>query len=314
MCPVCITSAALMAAGAASTGGLAALSAFKLFRAKNGAEQLFQSQAKGELIMTQSQIENPRVVSPAEWLAARKALLTKEKEFTHQRDALSTERRKLPWVSVDKEYVFDAPGGKQTLADLFAGRSQLIVYHFMFGPGWEEGCPSCSFLGDHFDGSVVHLAHRDVTFLAVSRARLQQIEAFKKRMGWRFKWVSSFGSDFNRDYHVSFTNGERENGKVYYNYQMSEFPSEEGPGLSVFYKYQSGAVFHTYSTYGRGLDIFLGAYNFLDLAPKGRDEEGLKFTMAWVRHHDKYQDQDLIDPNQLYSQPKSMSVSEGEIK
>jgi predicted dithiol-disulfide oxidoreductase (DUF899 family) len=217
-------------------------------------------------------------------------------------------------VRVDKEYIFDAPGGKETLAELFAGKSQLIVYHFMFGPGWEEGCPSCSFLGDHFDGSVVHLAHRDVAFLAVSRGPLPQIEAFKKRMGWRFKWVSSFGSDFNRDYHVSFTNDERENGKVYYNYEMTEFPSEEGPGLSVFYKDQSGAVFHTYSSYARGLDILLGAYNFLDLAPKGRDEDGLKFTMAWVRHHDKYRDQELIDPNQLYSQPKSMSVSEGESK
>jgi predicted dithiol-disulfide oxidoreductase (DUF899 family) len=169
-------------------------------------------------------------------------------------------------------------------------------------------------LADHFDGSVIHLAHRDVTLVAVSRAPLAQIEAFKKRMGWRFQWASSFGNDFNRDYHVSFTSDERVDGKVYYNYEMKEFGSEEGPGLSVFYKDAGGAVFHTYSTYARGLDILLGAYNFLDFAPKGRDEEGLKFTMAWVRHHDKYRDDELIDPNQIYSQPKAVAVSKGETK
>ncbi|MGA2213160.1 MAG: thioredoxin family protein, partial [Bryobacteraceae bacterium] len=207
-----------------------------------------------------------------------------------QRDALSAERRKLPWVKVEKDYVFDAPSEKKTLAELFGASSQLIMYHFMFGPGWEEGCPSCSFLGDHFDGSVVHLAHRDVTLLAVSRAPLPQIEAFQKRMGWRFPWVSSYGSDFNHDFHVSFTNEQRASGKVYYNYAETEFPSEEAPGLSVFFKDQAGGVFHTYSAYARGLDILVGAYNFLDLAPKGRDEDGLKFTMAWVRHHDRYKD------------------------
>lgn len=255
--------------------------------------------------MTTSQANQPKVVSQAEWLAARKQLLLKEKNFTRERDALSAERRKLPWVKVEKEYVFDGPAGKESLADLFGKKSQLIVYHFMLGPGWVEGCPSCSFLGDHFDGSVVHLAHRDVTFLAISRAPLPQIEVFKKRMGWRFKWVSSFGNDFNRDYHVSFTDQDRVNGKVDYNYTQTEFPSEEAPGLSVFRKDSSGAVFHTYSTYGRGLDILIGAYNFLDFVPKGRDEEGLKHTMAWVRHHDKYQEGELIDPNQLYVQPKS---------
>jgi predicted dithiol-disulfide oxidoreductase (DUF899 family) len=236
-----------------------------------------------------------KVVSRDEWLAARKGLLAKERDFTHRRDALSAERRELPWVSVDNEYIFDTPGGKKSLAQLFGGRSQLIVYHFMFGPGWEEGCPSCSYMSDQFDGMRVHLAHRDVTLLAVSRAPLPEIEAFKKRMGWGFPWVSSYGSDFNYDFHVSFTKDEMAKGKVYYNYAETEFPSDEAPGVSVFYKDPAGAVFHTYSSYARGLDLLVGAYNFLDLAPKGRDEDGLKFTMAWVRHHDKYNDGELVD-------------------
>jgi predicted dithiol-disulfide oxidoreductase (DUF899 family) len=243
------------------------------------------------------------VVSPAEWLAARKEFLAKEKEFTRLRDELSRQRRELPWEKVEKPYVFDGPNGRQTLAELFDGRSQLIVYHFMFGPGWKEGCPSCSFLADHFDGPAVHLANRDVTLAVVSRAPLTEIEAFKKRMGWRFKWVSSFGSDFNRDYHVSFTKDEMASGKVAYNYSMTEFPSEEAPGASVFYKDAAGNIFHTYSSYGRGLDILLGAYNFLDLAPKGRDEDGLAFTMAWVRHHDRYSEGYAVDPTQLYTPP-----------
>jgi predicted dithiol-disulfide oxidoreductase (DUF899 family) len=246
--------------------------------------------------MTKSTIENPRIASRDEWLAARKELLAKEKQFTRQRDALSAERRKLPWEKVEKQYAFDGPNGKETLADVFGGRSQLIVYHFMFGPDWKEGCPSCSFLADHFDGAIVHLAQRDVSLVVVSRAPLPQIEAFKKRMGWRFKWVSSYGNDFNRDYHVSFTKEEKVEGKVYYNYGMTEFPSEEGPGTSVFYKDANGGIFHTYSSYGRGLDIFLGAYNWLDLAPKGRDEEALPYTMAWVRHHDRYIDGQLANP------------------
>jgi predicted dithiol-disulfide oxidoreductase (DUF899 family) len=254
------------------------------------------------------------VVSHSEWLAARQDLLAKEKEFTRQRDAISAERRKLPWVKVDKEYIFDAPGGKKTLAELFGRKSQLIVYHFMFGPSWEEGCPSCSFLGDHFDGSLVHLAHRDVTLTAVSRAPLPRIEAFQKRMGWRFPWASSYGSDFNYDFHVSFTKDEMATGKVYYNYQETEFPSEEGPGASVFYKDKTGAVFHTYSTYARGLDILLGAYNFLDMAPKGRDEDGLKFTMAWVRPHDKYIDGELVGLAKTYTQPKTIAATEGDTK
>ena len=232
-----------------------------------------------------------KVVSPEEWLAARKALLAKEKEFTHARDRLSAERRALPWVKVEKRYAFDGPDGKQTLADLFDGRSQLIVYHFMLGPGWVEGCKSCSFLADHIDGATVHLAHRDVTLVVVSRAPLAEIEAFKRRMGWRFKWVSSYGSDFNRDYHVSFSPDDMVDGKVCYNYERQEFGSEEMPGASVFYRDATGAVFHTYSAYARGLDMLVGAYNYLDLAPKGRDEDALDFTMAWVRHHDRYDDE-----------------------
>jgi predicted dithiol-disulfide oxidoreductase (DUF899 family) len=242
-------------------------------------------------LTTKIGIEDHEVVSSGDWLAARKELLRKEKEFTRQRDQVSSMRRELPWVKVDKNYVFDGPAGKETLAALFGNKSQLIIYHFMFGPDWAEGCPSCSFLADHFEGSLVHLANRDVSFVAVSRAPLAQIEAFKKRMGWHFKWVSSFGSDFNHDYNVSFTKEEIEQHKTVYNYQTQDFPREEAPGASVFYKNGIGDLFHTYSTYGRGLDILLGAYNYLDLVPKGRDEEGLDFTMSWVRHHDRYPDE-----------------------
>jgi len=255
-----------------------------------------------------SKREQPAVVSSAEWLAARKELLRKEKELTRLRDEISRQRRALPWERVEKQYVFDGPRGKETLSDLFGGRSQLMIYHFMFGPGWKEGCPSCSFLADTFDGAAVHLAHRDVTFMAISRATLPEIEAFKKRMGWQFKWVSSFGSDFNRDYQASFSPQEIVVGKVYYNYEMTEFPSEEGPGASVFYKNPAGEIFHTYSTYARGLDAMVGTYNWLDLAPKGRDEDGLAFTMSWVRHHDKYDGQ-VVDPKQLYVQPAKANAS-----
>src|SRR6266568_8425750 len=203
------------------------------------------------------------VVPQAQWASARKELLRKEKELTHLRDEVSRQRRALPWEKVEKNYVFDGPSGKQTLAELFGGRSQLIVYHFMFGPGWREGCPSCSYLADHFDGMTIHLANRDVTFTAISRGPIDQIEAFRKRMGWRFHWVSSFGSDFNYDYHVSFTPEERAKGKVYYNYDQVEFPSEEGPGLSAFSRETNGDIYHTYSSYARGLDILVGTYNFL---------------------------------------------------
>ncbi len=248
--------------------------------------------------MTTATSKNEKVVSQADWLAARKELLKKEKEFTRLRDQLSRQRRELPWEAVEKRYEFDGPKGKQTLSDLFGSKSQLIVYHFMFGPGWKEGCPSCSFLADTFDGAAVHLTQRDVNFVAVSRATLPEIEAFKKRMGWRFNWVSSSGSDFNFDYHVSFSKDDKAKGKVYYNYEMMDFPSEEAPGTSVFYRNQSGEIFHTYSSYARGLDILVGTYNYLDLTPKGRDEDGLPHSMAWVRHHDRYADANLVDIKQ----------------
>jgi predicted dithiol-disulfide oxidoreductase (DUF899 family) len=254
-------------------------------------------------------IQPHRVVSPQEWITSRKELLQKEKEFSKLRDELSRQRRELPWEKVEEEYVFDGPNGKETLADLFGGRSQLIVYHFMFGPGWEEGCPSCSFLADHFDGSLVHLANRDVTLAVVSRAPMAQIDAFKQRMGWRFRWVSSFGNDFNRDYHVSFTKEEMTKGKVVYNYALAEFPSGEAPGASVFYKDGANDIYHTYSAYARGLDILIGAYNFLDLAPKGRDEEGLAYSMAWVRHHDKYAAGYVVDPKAQYVPPQGSGSS-----
>lgn len=231
------------------------------------------------------QSDDPRVVSETEWLMARKDLLRREKEFTQLRDELSQHRRELPWVRVEKKYIFDGPQGKESLADLFDGRSQLIVYHFMFGPGWEEGCKSCSYLADHFDGANRHLPHRDVTFVVVSRAPLAEFEPYRKRMGWHFKWVSSSGNQFNFDYHVSFA--ENEERKAYYNYQMGPFMSDELPGLSVFYKNEKGDIFHTYSAYARGLDILVGTYNLLDLAPKGRDENP-DSTMDWVRRHDEY--------------------------
>jgi len=233
-------------------------------------------------------MQHNRIVSQDEWLAARKQHLIKEKEFTRLRDELSRQRRELPWVRVEKWYVFDGPDGKETLAELFNGRSQLIIYHFMFGPGWEQGCPSCSLAADNIDGNVVHLAHRDVTLIAVSRAPLPQIAAFKQRMGWRFKWVSSYGNDLNYDFHVSFTKDEMATGKMYYNYDMAEYPREEAHGISVFAKDGTGDVFHTYSSYARGPEALLGVYYFLDLVPKGRDEAGLPFPMAWVRHHDRY--------------------------
>ena len=203
---------------------------------------------------------------------------------------MSAERRELPCLKVDKAYVFKSAEGDETLGDLFDGRSQLIVYHFMLGPGWPEGYPSCSFLCDHIDGSVVHLANRDVTLLAVSRAPLAEIDAFKARMGWSFKWVSSHENDFNRDYHVSFSDDEMAAGEVYYNYKPNKFPSQEASGASVFLKDQSGAIFHTYSCYARGLDSLIGTYNFLDLAPNGRGEAKLPWKMAWIRHHDRYDD------------------------
>jgi predicted dithiol-disulfide oxidoreductase (DUF899 family) len=231
-----------------------------------------------------------KVVPHEDWIEARKGLLAKEKELTGLRDTLSQARRDLPWEKVEKAYTFDGPDGKQTLADLFEGRSQLIVYHFMLGPGWEEGCKACSFLADHFNPAVVHLSHRDVTMIAVSRAPLPEIGTFKQRMGWTFKWVSSFENEFNHDYHVSFSEEVLRQESVYYNYTMMEFPVAEAPGVSVFLKDGDGQIFHTYSCYARGLDPLITAYNYLDLVPKGRDEADLSFTMEWVRLHDSYED------------------------
>lgn len=242
-------------------------------------------------------------VSRDQWLKARIALLAAEKELTRQRDELSRQRRELPWEKIEKNYVFEGPNGPVALADLFAGRSQLVVYHFMLGPTWEEGCKSCSFLADHFDGALIHLAHRDVTFTAVSQAPLPRIQAFQKRMGWRFPWVSAFANDFQTDYGVHFTK-EQLAGEVNYNYGLRRFGAEEAPGLSVFYKDESGDIFHTYSTYARGLEVLVGAYHFLDLVPKGRDEDNLAFTMSWVRHHDKYTDGYAVDPNAGYEKPR----------
>jgi predicted dithiol-disulfide oxidoreductase (DUF899 family) len=246
-----------------------------------------------------------KVVSRDEWLKARVAHLAAEKELTRKRDELSRQRRELPWVRVEKNYVFEGPNGPETLADLFAGRSQLIVYHFMLGPNWEEGCKSCSFLADHFDATRIHLAHRDVTFAVVSRAPMPRIQAFQDRMSWRFHWVSAFGTDFQHDYGVHFTKEEL-GGEVEYNYGKTHFGLEEAPGLSVFYRDDAGEIFHTYSTYARGLDSLVGTYHFLDLAPKGRDEEGQAFTMAWVRHHDRYGDDYVLDPAAGYEKPREM--------
>ena len=235
-------------------------------------------------------MQNPKVVSRQEWLTARKALLAKEKSFSRERDELARERRGLPWVRIEKDYLFDGPDGEASLADLFGARNQLIVYHFMLGPGWAAGCPSCSFLADHFDGALPHLAARDVNFAAVSRAPLAEIRKFQARMGWRFAWLSSYGNDFNFDFHVSFHKEDIGKRKVEYNFELGDASMEELPGASAFYKDARGSVFHTYSTYARGLDLMIGAYNWLDIAPKGRDEEGLPHTMSWVKHHDKYED------------------------
>ncbi|WP_413989477.1 DUF899 domain-containing protein [Labrys okinawensis] len=228
------------------------------------------------------------VVSREEWLAARKALLVKEKEATRARDRLNAERLALPWVRVDKPYEFDTPHGRKSLADLFAGRSQLIIYHFMLGPDWTAGCTGCSFLADHFDGALPHLEHHDVTLTAVSRAPLAKIEAYKARMGWRFPWVSSHGGDFNFDYHVSFEPAELKSGAVFYNFR--EIPGSEAndelPGLSAFYKNEDGTIFHTYSSYARGGEEMIGTLMILDLAPKGRNEGS---TMDFVRRHDEYE-------------------------
>jgi predicted dithiol-disulfide oxidoreductase (DUF899 family) len=235
-------------------------------------------------------MNHPAIVSRDAWLTARKAHLAREKELTLLRDRLCAERRELPWVEVEKAYVFDTPEGRKTLGDLFAGRSQLIVQHFMMAPGWGEGCIGCSFGADHVDAALVHLEHHDVSFVAVSRAPLAEILAYRKRMGWRFRWVSSHGGDFNYDYHVSFTKEQLEAGEAFYNFEPTQASMEELPGASVFYKDEAGRVFHTYSSYGRGGEEVLGTYMLLDLTPKGRNENGPhRNLMDWVRRHDEYE-------------------------
>ena len=227
------------------------------------------------------------VVSRDEWLTARRELLKAEKEVTHLRDKVAKERLALPWVRMEKDYVFDTPDGPRTLAELFEGRSQLLVQHFMFAPGWEEGCPSCSFMADHTDGMNLHLAHHDVTVVAVSRATLAEIERYRSRMGWKFRWVSSNGNSFNHDFRVSFTPEEIAAGQVDYNFGTSEETDEEFPGISTFFMDEAGAVFHTYSTFGRGVEVMMGTYAMLDLMPKGRNEtEGMG---DWMRRHDRYE-------------------------
>jgi predicted dithiol-disulfide oxidoreductase (DUF899 family) len=233
--------------------------------------------------------EKHRVVSRDQWLAERRRLLAREKELTHLSDTIAEERRALPWVRIDKAYTFDTPQGPRVLADLFEGRRQLLMQHFMLAPGAEQGCKSCSYMADHSDGMTVHLAHRDVTFLAVSRAPLAEIERFRRRMGWQFKWVSSHGSDFNYDFGVSFTPEQVARGTVDYNYAPRPMKNQDLPGVSAFFKDDAGDVFHTYSTYGRGVEVMMGTYRMLDLAPKGRDEQDQNYTMEWVRHHDRYE-------------------------
>jgi predicted dithiol-disulfide oxidoreductase (DUF899 family) len=228
-----------------------------------------------------------KVASHEDWIAARKDLLAKEKEFTRLRDDLSRQRRELPWEKVAKDYVFEGPGGKESLGQLFAGKSQLIVYHFMFAPDWEAGCKSCSFWADNFNGIDVHLKHRDISFVVISRAPLAKLEAYKKRLGWGFKWLSSAGSSFNFDYGASFTPEEMASGKAFFNYKIQKPPVSDMVGISVFVKDEDGGIYHTYSTYERGVDMMNGAYHYIDLTPKGRNETD---TQSWVRRHDEYAD------------------------
>ncbi|HZZ17830.1 MAG TPA: thioredoxin family protein [Opitutaceae bacterium] len=237
--------------------------------------------------MKNSKIETNTIVSPEKWLAARKEFLREEKEFSKIRDRLAARRRELPWVKVEKDYMFDSPNGRLSLADLFEGRSVLIVYHFMLASGWDEGCRGCSFISDHFDGAVPHVNAKDVSFTAISIATLPEIGRFKDRMGWDFNWVSSHGNSFNRDFQVSFTPEEIEAGKGEYNFTLKEIANSEMPGLSVFALGADDEVYRTYSTYSRGLDLLIGAYNLLDLTPKGRDEDP-DAHMNWVRLHDQY--------------------------
>jgi predicted dithiol-disulfide oxidoreductase (DUF899 family) len=238
-------------------------------------------------IKTVRGIANRKVVTQNQWLAARKKLLVKEKKFSKLRDELNLQRRELPWVKIEKEYIFDGPGGRETLEELFDGKSQLIIYHFMFGPGWGEGCPHCSFWADHYDSVHFHLGRRDTAFAVVSRAPWKEIAPFKKRMGWQFNWVSSFGTDFNFDFNVSFTPEQIKSGVLPYNYGRIKMKIDELQGVSAFYRDRHGDIYHTYSSYARGIDLMNTTYNFLDLTTKGRDENP-DAPQDWVRYHDKY--------------------------
>ncbi|WP_394821716.1 DUF899 domain-containing protein [Pendulispora albinea] len=249
-------------------------------------------------------MENQRIVSRDEWNAAHAAHLAKEKNLTRQRDALTAERRQLPWVKVDKPYAFTGPTGQRTLAELFGGRSQLLIKHFMFAPGWKEGCVGCSFETDHLDRAFVHLQHHDVSMVAVARAPFEELEAFRQRMGWRIELVSSLGSDFNYDFHVSFTKEDLAKGAAQYNFGKLEGEIEDLSGLSAFYKDEAGNVYHTYSCFGRGGEEVLGSYMVLDRMPKGRNETGPNFNLTdWVRHHDRYGQGGHVDPTGRYRAP-----------
>lgn len=238
-------------------------------------------------LKTLSGTKEHKVVSRKQWIEARKRLLLKEKKFTRLRDQMNRERRNLPWVQIEKNYIFDGPGGQETLAELFCGKSQLIVYHFMFGPGWREGCPHCSFWADHFDSAQIHLGQRDTIMVVISRAPWNEIQPFKKRMGWKFKWLSSNQNDFNFDLNVSFTPEQLKNGTAIYNYTKLDIDIEEREGVSAFYKDSKGTIYHTYSSYARGIDLMNTTYNLLDLTAKGRDENPER-TQEWVRFKDKY--------------------------
>jgi predicted dithiol-disulfide oxidoreductase (DUF899 family) len=258
-------------------------------------------------------LRSHKIVSPAEWLEARKALLAKEKELTRLRDQLATQRRALPWVRIDKAYVFDAPQGKVTLADLFDGRSQLFIKHFMLGPGQIGQCVGCSLEVDHLEGILVHLENHDVSYAVVARAPIEEIEAVRQRMGWRFRWVSSYHSDFNYDFHVSFTPEQIAAGRAFYNYAYGHPGLEDLSGDSVFFKDEAGQIFHTYSTFGRGGEEFLGAYRFLDVMPKGRDENGPYHTLAdWVRLRNTYGKGGMVEVNGRYHAPSCACAVHGE--
>lgn len=238
-------------------------------------------------LKTRDGVKEHKVVSKKEWVKARKQLLVKEKKFSKARDEIAKQRRALPWVKIEKEYIFEGPNGKETLAELFNGKSQLVVYHFMFGPGWGEGCAHCSFWADHYDGVTKHIGARDTAFAVISRAPLKEIKPFKKRMGWQFKWVSLNGNDFNFDMDVSFTPEQLKNGTAIYNYVPLEMDIDEREGASAFYKDSRGDIYRTYSTYARGIDLLNTTYNFIDLTAKGRDENP-KRSQEWVRYHDQY--------------------------